>query len=230
MYRLLRNDGFSNPNPFIHGAERSLQTSKQAQQHLLCSDCEQRFSKRGEAWVMSHCWRSVGEFRIQQILFKSNPIIANDTLKIYAGSAIPKLDMDKLVYFGASVFWRAAVCEWSLSSERINIQLGGYREELRRYLLDEAMFPRNVVLHIGVSALSGTLDACLFPKSSRTKTGIHRHRFIIPGMYFTMLAGSKISDNERFLCAAQSSGRHISIWHQSDREFLAGSMKKIFAR
>ncbi|MCG2633065.1 hypothetical protein L6654_41685 [Bradyrhizobium sp. WYCCWR 13023] len=179
---------------------------------------------------MSHCWRSVGEFRIQQILFKSNPIIANDTLKIYAGSAIPKLDMDKLVYFGASVFWRAAVCEWSLSSERINIQLGGYREELRRYLLDEAMFPRNVVLHIGVSALSGTLDACLFPKSSRTKTGIHRHRFIIPGMYFTMLAGSKISDNERFLCAAQSSGRHISIWHQSDREFLAGSMKKIFAR
>jgi hypothetical protein len=64
MYKLLRNDEFSNPNPFVHGPERSVQTSKQAQQYLLCHDCEQRFSKRGEAWVMSHCWRSVGEFDI----------------------------------------------------------------------------------------------------------------------------------------------------------------------
>lgn len=119
MYKLLRSDESSNPNPFIHGADRSLQTSKQAQQHLLCHDCEQRFSKRGEAWVMSHCWRSVEEFRIQQILLKSNPIIENDALKVYAGSAVPELDMDKLVYFGASVFWRAAACEWSLLGERI---------------------------------------------------------------------------------------------------------------
>jgi hypothetical protein len=135
--------------------------------------------------------------------------------------------MDKLVYFGASVFWRAAVCEWKLSSELIHIRLGGYAEELRRYLLDEATFPRDVVLHIGVSALPGTLDASLHPKSSRTKTGIDRHRFIIPGMYFTMLAGSKITDNERFLCAAHSPGRRISIWHQTDREFLAASAEKI---
>jgi hypothetical protein len=227
MYRLLRNDGFSNPNPFIHGEERGVQTSKQAQQYLLCGECEQRFSKRGEAWVIAHCWRSVGEFRIQEILFHSTPIHENDELKIYAGASIPELDMDKLVYFGASVFWRAAVCEWNLLSERVHIRLGVYAEELRRFLVDEATVPRNVVLHIGVSALSGTLDASLFPKSSRTKAGIHRHRFIIPGMYFTMLAGSQITDNERLLCAAQSSGRHISIWYQADREFLAGSAKKI---
>jgi hypothetical protein len=226
-YRLLRNEGFSNPNPFIHGVEHSVQTSKQAQQYLLCSDCEQLFSKRGEAWVMSHCWRSVGDFPIQQILFRSTPIIANDELKIYAGSAIPELDMDKLVYFGASVFWRAAVCEWSFASQHVHITLDRYAEELRRYLLDEATFPRDVVLHIGISALSGTLDASLFPKSSRTKTGIHRHRFTIPGMYFTMLAGSKITDKERFLCAAQSSGRHISIWQQTDQRIPGGKCKKI---
>jgi hypothetical protein len=95
------------------------------------------------------------------------------------------------------------------------------------YLLDEATFPRDVVLHIGISALSGTLDASLFPKSSRTKTGIHRHRFTIPGMYFTMLAGSKITDKERFLCAAQSSGRHISIWQQTDQRIPGGKCKKI---
>jgi hypothetical protein len=140
-YRLLRNEGFSNPNPFIHGVEHSVQTSKQAQQYLLCSDCEQLFSKRGEAWVMSHCWRSVGDFPIQQILFRSTPIIANDELKIYAGSAIPELDMDKLVYFGASVFWRAAVCEWSFASQHVHITLDRYAEELRRLSIGRGDVP-----------------------------------------------------------------------------------------
>jgi hypothetical protein len=51
-----------------------------------------------------------------------------------------------------------------------------------------------------------------------------------PQLTAIAIAGSKITDKERFLCAAQSSGRHISIWQQTDQEFLAGSARRSFVR
>jgi hypothetical protein len=133
--------------------------------------------------------------------------------------------MDKLVYFGASVFWRAAVCEWSFASQQVHITLDRYAEELRRYLLHEATFPRDVVLHIGISALSGTLDASLFPKSLADENGhspssVHHSGHVL-------YDARRVEDRGQGAIAAQSSSRHISIWQQTDQEFLAGSAKKI---
>src|SRR5213593_1799201 len=81
VYKLLRNEAFTNPNPYILGRESGGQKSTQIRQYLLCQDCEQRFSARGESWVIANCWRGEGRFPIQEVLEQSTPIIANDELK-----------------------------------------------------------------------------------------------------------------------------------------------------
>ena len=228
IYKLLRTGRSSNPHSFVLTTRTGVRTSKQARQYLLCNECEQRFSGRGEAWVVANCWRGMKKFRIQEILAGSEPLMANEDLKVYAGASIPGLDMAKLVYFGSSVFWRASICHWKIMGDQIYINLGPYSELLRLFLLDSAPFPRNMVLHIGVSSLTTqALDLALFPRSSRTKTGIRRHRFIVPGIYFTLLVGNQITDSERLLCAAQSPESRISIWKQTDAELISGSARKI---
>jgi hypothetical protein len=221
-YRLLRNEGFSNPNPFIHGVEHSVQTSKQAQQYLLCSDCEQLFSKRGEAWVMSHCWRSVGDFPIQQILFRSTPIIANDELKIYAGSAIPELDMDKLVYFGASVFWRAAVCEWSFAIAT----------------------PRNSAVIYWTRRRSHGMSFCtlVFRRSRERLTQVYSQRargrkraFTVIGSPFRACTlrcsqGRRSRTRSDFFVRRSLPADTLASGSRLTREFLAGSARRSFVR
>ncbi len=230
VYKLLRTGRSANPHPFALTPGTGVRTSKQVWRHFLCGECEQRFSQRGEAWVMANCWRGMNNFPIQEHLLKSEPLLASDELKVFAGASIPEIKMAKLIYFGASVFWRASACHWIILGSPIHIDLGPYAEALRLFLNDAVPFPREMVLNIGVSGLTNqTLDAGLFPKSSRTKIGIRRHRFIIPGIYFTLLVGKQITDAERLICAAHTSEGRINIWKQTDEELISGSLKKLLA-
>ena len=56
IYRILRDDNEKNPNPWVLSGKGAVQISRQMKAHLLCADCEQRFSKFGERWVLKHCF------------------------------------------------------------------------------------------------------------------------------------------------------------------------------
>ena len=101
---------------------------------MLCSDCEGRFQVR-ETYVADLAYASEGEPLILNVLGVTPRGRASEpTISIPVGS----LDTDKLAYFAASVFWRAAV---ATNNEFEKLELGPYREELRRYLLGELPFP-----------------------------------------------------------------------------------------
>lgn len=61
--------------PVMHDFERGtvLRTNKQPQKKLLCSECEQLFSKRGENEVARFCHRKDGQFLLRDIL-KNIPV------------------------------------------------------------------------------------------------------------------------------------------------------------
>ena len=40
---------------------------------LLCQDCEQRLSKNGERWVLSHCLKRNGSFPLAEMLAARKP-------------------------------------------------------------------------------------------------------------------------------------------------------------
>lgn len=134
FYKLAWAAGGRNPNPIVVTPKVALKTSRQVSDYLLCRDCEERFNKGGEKWIVENCWRGETDFPLNAALKAATPIAGSKPdLMIYFGASIPAIDLERIVYFAASVFWRAAVNDWG--ENPIKLDLGPYEDSLRRFLL-----------------------------------------------------------------------------------------------
>jgi len=212
LYRLVRNPRSKNPHPVVAIPSRRGKSSFQVTSRLLCEECEGRFDHNGEAWVMRHCYRGRGVFRLREILRQSTPIAEDPEVLVYSASAFPAIDIGQLVYFCTSVFWRASVRESSIFGERFDpINLGNkYREELRRYLLGEDTFPDTATVSIFVSQLNRPLLTFSFPQSIRFKSR-HTHRMHIPGITFVLTLGKELYSTWLKNCVFRSPLRPIYV-------------------
>ena len=52
VYKRLLDRDAKSPHPLMFSKASERQTSRQVQQHLLCSCCEQRFPREGEDWTL----------------------------------------------------------------------------------------------------------------------------------------------------------------------------------
>lgn len=193
---------------------------------LLCDSCEQRFREHGEDWVMANCYRGPGEFRFQEILERHEPLRTVEENRIWAGKGILGLDMDAVIYFACSVFWRAGTYKWSRGRMRlspVHIELGRYLEPLRLFLLDKATFPSDMALFVRISSwprngkygpLSGGMN---LPESGRVE-GLRAHVFSVPGITFHMLVGKQISHGLYDFCCAPFSEQYVKMIPSADRE------------
>jgi hypothetical protein len=148
------------------------QTSRQAVRYLLCTDCEGRFDQNGENWVLRHCYRGRGRFRLRSLLQGSKPLYSDSNVEIYSASDVSDVRIEQLVYFATSIFWRAAVVDWWASEQRYeSIELGSkYQEELRKFLVGEADLSENFAVTVILSRLERPVLAFNFPHSSRVNT------------------------------------------------------------
>lgn len=108
IYRILRDAGAKNPDPYLITAGRSVQTSKQLKRPLFCRACEKRLSSGGERWVLGNCRRNDGSFPLASMLASRSPDVesAGNPTKIYYASDIPEIRRSDIAYFAASIFWR----------------------------------------------------------------------------------------------------------------------------
>jgi hypothetical protein len=185
-------------------------TSRQVTARLLCRKCEQRFSSNGEQWVMENGFRGQGRFQLQDVLKASPSLGRTRTGRYFSGSDLPDVDVDRLSYFGASVFWRASIHRWP---DQGGIDLGSvYTEQFRRFLLGEDSFPKNAALVIHVSDAEKPMEGAYFPTGGRvTGAAYYRYTFMMPGMLFTLAVGGGLPEQLRQMCAVQSSGRLIFL-------------------
>ena len=129
--------------PYIATARGEHPSQHQYKQHLLCSECEERFNENGEKYVLGLMNSRNQNFPLRNILNQSRAT-ASAHWSQYSAKDTPTIDREKLAYFGLSVFWRASVATWKDASgiSEIRINLGEkYNEEIRRYLLGETGFP-----------------------------------------------------------------------------------------
>jgi len=78
-----------------------------------------------------------GAFPLQSVLANNQPLLANDRFAAYGQPS--GIDLDQLVYFALSIFWRASVHQWlEPDTDRpiATIALGEYEEPIRRFLAD----------------------------------------------------------------------------------------------
>src|SRR5262249_47200383 len=140
LYKLARNvSGREVSDPIIVGGGRSVPSSQQGSQPLLCAGCEERFS-RGGSWMRAPSAKR-GSFKLREKLAGAPTLRLprRDVLVYNLDTSFPEA-ADQLAYFAASVFWRSAAGKWRFGSRVLkNIQMGPYLEDFRRHLLGEAV-------------------------------------------------------------------------------------------
>ena len=193
IFKILREDnGWDNPNPWKITKDIAVQTSKQQTAYLLCRECEQRFNNNGEAWVLKHCLRKNGQFRLASILAARKPnLSSNDSpTKVYYASNISEINISALAYFAASIFWRGSIYPWK-DDGSIPVNLGPFREQFREYLMGLKPFPRDCCLLFAVREGNEINRMTAAPVSKR-KDNLHIHTFPMPGFGFALAVSKNI--------------------------------------
>ena len=208
IVKQLRESSLDNPHPIVVTGKVVVQTPRPIKDYVLCHDCEDLFSRRGETWVIGHMARE-NRFLIFDALKKSKPIAVDNEIAVYAGSQIPEIDVDKLVYFALSVFWRSAVHRWQGFSVPIpRIELGPYKEPIREFLLGKGSFPANMVVLVAVWPTRDAYQGTYTPRRGR-ETRFHTFTFYIPGIEFSLCVGKGLPKEAKKMCACPSPHRFI---------------------
>ncbi len=209
FYKLLRTPGLENPNPIVGDGKVARASQDQLVQPLLCADCEDLLNKNGESWVLSKSYRLKGPSPLYKTLALASPDPAFESRTVFSAQAIPQIDLDKLVYFGASIFWRASVADWALGRKTAELmRLGKYEEQFRQFLLGVAEFPANAVIWVAVVRSERPAPVIFYPTGERVH-GYHRHTFDVLGLSYMLYVGNRLPQEIRRLCAARSPARYL---------------------
>lgn len=217
ILRSLRDETFKNPNPYIMSLEHVGQSSAQAKQYLLCHDCEQRFNRGGEKWIAANCYRpNENVFPVRDAVKRAQPLLSGPHGSAYDASRISSIDIEKLGYFGGSVIWRASLRPWRLQKQMYRpIEIcPRHKEELRSFLLGGS-FPQDAALAVYIPTFDPPPLMVCFPESLADNS-IREYRFYIPGFWFLLFFGEKLSDEHRKWCILRSPFHPICSYAGAD--------------
>ena len=85
-----------------------------------------------------------GTFLLRKNLLSATPAVARKNFIVYSGSAVANIDLAKLIYFAAGVFWRPSVLDWRLrpTGRFIRADLGPFGPALSEpILLEDGIAP-----------------------------------------------------------------------------------------
>jgi hypothetical protein len=209
VYKRLMEPSLSNPHPVTITSDSAKQSSKQLRDFAFCSDCEQIFNRRGEAWVHKRL-AITGRFPLLDLFAGQTPLFAEDGYGLYDGSRIPDLDCAALLHYGAGVFFKAAAHQWNLEGFRSGIDLGDHFESLRRFVLDGIELPQDIV--IGLS-LASTPPKFLgfFPPVRMNDPECVKFKFYVSGILYTLMIGNDIPSASRQHSFSRPSSRLIFL-------------------
>lgn len=218
-YRLIQRS--ENAPPVVIKPTVSMPTNEQVKDYVLCHTCEQLFSKNGEDWVLKHCFRNDAGFKLKDLIDAARPVMGNG-LKVYSALTIPQIDIEKLVYFAASVIWRAAIHNWKSGKDSIRrLLLGKYADELRRYLLGEALFPMGAAIWVNIIP-NPVLWIVTTPPAGEKFNSCWKYQFPFLGFVFTLFLGSQINSAIQRMCTLRSPENFVYISDDVCEEIIRG--------
>jgi len=186
--------------PVIVTPEAVVQSSRQWQDYLLCGECDNSFSRRGERWVLPLLARSDGSFPLYATLTKGQPELVEGGTALYAAAKNPGIDVAKLTHFAMGIFWKASVYSWSRERNAPPIDLGKHGEEVRRFLRAEGCFPERMALIVGVSPppIMPTFNMPYLDSAE----GFHSFLLHVPGINFALHVGNSLPTELKRTCFA----------------------------
>jgi len=210
VYRDIRG-GDDNPHPFHVTKTGTFQSSRQDRAHLLCAECELRFSKNGENWFFRHNLKTDGTFKLLDKLRAGPASVweAGHETMLYEADRFPDIDAAALVYFATSVFWRGSIHDWN-GNGRPPVNLHGYADQFRRYLLGEKGFPESASL-VALVRPSTVVDKVIYAPHGGSRGSRSLYEFPMPGFSFLLHIGPRLTVKQRQYCLVRGLGRPLVV-------------------
>jgi hypothetical protein len=206
-YRIIRKSQGS--DPVMLTARRVGVSSRQVTAHELSWDCEQRFRDNGEDWMAQQVFQGA-EFPLLNRLKLAVPDWERPNHIAYSGAACG-IDTAKLVYFGASVLWKASLRKWTIGTvETTTVDLGPYQELLRKFLLGEAAFPVDGVAIVTVCT-DFESQGCFFTPCAIREGIVPGYSLLVLGVSFRFFFGPNVPEEFRRFCCVNSPRKRIIL-------------------
>lgn len=217
--RLINKD-----SPILITPTKALYSDRQVSAPVLCQGCEHLFNVKGERWTLENSYRGKTKFRLREALLSSEPLVVSaPDGKMYNADTVTGGNADKLVYFAASIFWRATARTWAVEGHQLRgIDLGRtYTEDLRLFLLGKGPFPDSAVLVAHAFEECAFEPSVTFPHGGRAHgMSIHGYHFAIPGLLFGLYLGKQMSVDLRKHCLHHALYRPIWLSRSMEREVM----------
>ena len=216
VYAMNMAKTLKNPNPVTLARGKAKQISDQLRGHTFCAACEDRLNKNGEKWVLARLPRDYkAPFPLQDALIPAEPSAYGDNINIYEGRILPAFDMDQLIYFGMSVFWRGACRQWKTSTGATApaVDLGAYYEPIRQFLLG-GPFPQDVHVVVLIHNMMPVGNAAVPVQIARSGYGDF-YWFYLNGLGFMLYLGADFPKAAESQCAQHRANGPVVV----DRAF-----------
>lgn len=192
-----------NPNPIFVTEKTAKPINFRLAEHFLCPECEDRLNKNGETWTLRNAYRGKSTFPLRDAISQAPVILSlSQTHRINAKS-FPTVDLEKLIYFGASIFWKASARQWWALDHPTQLEFGLYEDCLGQFLLGKRPFPERASLLINLSGNPNPHVGAIYPYGGGRVQGTRQYRFAIPGIAFWLHLG-QIPAPLRAMCAHHS--------------------------
>lgn len=165
----------------------TFQNPEQFHMPLLCQACEIRFQQGGEDWVLAMRYRSDGSFPLRDLLQRATPVSSNKETSVFDARSINGVDVDRLLYFAASIFWRAGIADWATKfadAPKIDL-MPEIMAKFANYLLGKGAFPSETSLNVWVVSDAQAQRAMISPFKAQEIPFV-RYEAHIPGMIFEL--------------------------------------------
>jgi hypothetical protein len=195
-----------NEKPVRVGDGVVMQTDRQVQAYLLCSDCDQLLNRSGETWAIPKFARTDGGFPLYEMISAVAPVEPD----LYATANNPLIDREKLTHFAMGIFWKASVHSWRGSEKAPLIELGPYAESIRKWLRAESDFPQHVCLSVGLSKAHNAAIVFRAPLETRVE-GARLFSLVLPGALFVLTVGKTMAAEYKTVCFWSSLEHYVVV-------------------
>ena len=199
-YGICRATEATNPNPLMVTHRFTMQTSRQTQWPLLCFDCEQLLREKGEDWVLPRLARYKGQFLLGEELEASTPLFNEPDVIAYTLEASATIRVSDLTHFAMGIFWKAAVHGWMRKAKGPWIRLGEHTEGVRKYLVGESEFPKEMALSLSVLPTAAAISSFHLPYETMPAPGYTTFHLYIGGLNYTLWVGPEIPHEAKLIC------------------------------
>jgi hypothetical protein len=201
----------SGSDPVYVTKNKSVCTSAGISDTVFCKACEDRLNRGGEQWMMSHCLREDKSFPLQETLSHARPDGQLRNAVVYHAAGLPSIDVPKIGYFAASVFWRGSVHTWRHGKHALKqVSLDSNEDEFRRYLLGQGVFPVDAALLVCVSPLQEPIPTCDYPYGG-VEHGYRHYAFSIPGVFVDLFLGAFVPTGMHGMSIVRAFGNPIHV-------------------